>query len=129
MKEGKFTKIAIFLIIVGLAAAAVLWQVYNRQLIARDSRRKADLAAVQNRIETHKKDYGRYPEDTKLPPDPVAQLHYVYRLSKDGSGYQLFARLENTKDPEILPGLPADCGVSCNYGLASPNIKLTETLW
>lgn len=63
----------------------------------------------------------------QLPSDPTSGINYFY--SSDGSSYQIYARLENTLDqsvpvdaddePQVYSGL--DCGLSCNYGVSSPN--------
>ena len=63
-----------------------------------------------------------------IPKDPNAQFYYFYKSSADGGKYQLFARLENTQDPTIVGGLSINCGVTCNFGLASPNVKVTDSI-
>jgi type II secretion system protein G len=66
--------------------------------------------------------------EQKVPADPSRTLTYFYKTSSDASRYQIFARLENTKDPMILTGLNVDCGVTCNYGVSSPNVQVTDSL-
>ncbi|MCL4360232.1 hypothetical protein M1555_03200 [Patescibacteria group bacterium] len=62
----------------------------------------------------------------KLPSDPAAGDHYYYR--KSGSGYQLYAALENTNDADYHAGGYAgtNCAGSgtllCTYGIASTNL-------
>lgn len=63
----------------------------------------------------------------KDPKDPG--FSYFYKTSIDGSKYQLFARLENSNDPDIISGLSTSCGSDvCNFGLTSPNTNLTESI-
>jgi type II secretion system protein G len=76
-----------------------------------------------------------------LPEDPITGQNYYYRTvtvnSVPNQGFQLFAKLENTQDPECLGGncgthsdLPSgvSCGGTgtCNYAVTSPNTTPTE---
>lgn len=61
--------------------------------------------------------------------DPKSGFSYRYRVSGDLSKYQLFARLENENDPDIVSGLTLTCGSqTCNYGVSSPNTDITESI-
>lgn len=80
-----------------------------------------------------------------LPKDPSTGQNFYYIPLTVGSanqGFQLFARLENTQDPNCLPGSdgtpncanPADiptgvsCGTSpCNFSITSSNTTPTST--
>jgi prepilin-type N-terminal cleavage/methylation domain-containing protein len=76
-----------------------------------------------------------------VPADPSDGFSYYYRPvtvnSKPNQGYQLYARLENTKDRSCilgscgsLPSLPADVscgtGVKCNYAVTSKGVAATQ---
>ncbi len=62
----------------------------------------------------------------RFPADPSPNQRYYY-VSAAGTQFQLYARLENDQDPQIIapaaPGTSCGTGVSCNYGSASPNAK------
>jgi type II secretion system protein G len=70
-----------------------------------------------------------------VPKDPTAATSYVYRIVPGSANqkFQLFARLENSQDPQCLGG---DCSAStvsyacgtktCNFAITSPNTKATE---
>ena len=70
----------------------------------------------------------------KIPADPTLGLSYYYDTVIDGSKnskFQIYARLENTKDLDVQKdgaGTPQvyedlNCGTKeCNYGLSSTNI-------
>lgn len=61
----------------------------------------------------------------KLPVDPTSERTYYYE--KSGSGYRLYARLENVQDSSIPTGGSKEyaktcgTGVQCNYVITSPN--------
>jgi prepilin-type N-terminal cleavage/methylation domain-containing protein len=73
----------------------------------------------------------------KLPTDPTAGLSFYYdAIPAAGlnSKFQLYARLENTKDPDVpkdgnnnpLVYSGLNCGAKlCNYGISSSNISPT----
>lgn len=63
----------------------------------------------------------------KDPKDPG--FSYFYNVASDGSKFKLFARLENSNDPDITSGLSATCGSqNCNFGVTSTNTNLTESI-
>lgn len=70
-----------------------------------------------------------------VPKDPTGSAHYFYRIVPGSSNqkFQLFAYLENTQDPQCLPGgcttppVSYSCGTkTCNFSITSPNTKATE---
>lgn len=76
-----------------------------------------------------------------LPKDPSSGENYYYRSVTVGSvpnqGFQLFAKLENSQDPECIGGncgnhtdipVEVDCGgtTSCNFAITSPNVTPAE---
>ncbi len=62
----------------------------------------------------------------KLPKEPKGDWKYYYKSSGSNS-YQLYARLENTDDPEYVSAgfgtTPPECssGLLCTYGISSSN--------
>lgn len=59
---------------------------------------------------------------SKVPGDPVASPNYCYW--SDTSSFRLYAKLENAKDPEILPvDATKSCGADYNLGVSSSNTK------
>ena len=111
--------IAILTAIGILTYAAVLKQ-------GRDSKRQADLKAIQSALEQYRADSIGYPESitfgstlvnngktylNQVPNDPLSGQSYCYQLT--GSAYELFANLENS-----APG-----GGNCNS--ATYNFKVT----
>lgn len=79
-----------------------------------------------------------------LPEDPTSSQNYVYRVpGGDTQKFQLYAHLENTRDPNCLPdaigGEPdcetpdlgeveteVDCGEICNFSVTSANAAPTD---
>jgi prepilin-type N-terminal cleavage/methylation domain-containing protein len=73
----------------------------------------------------------------KLPQDPT-RYRYFYDASDDGISYQIYARLENSKDPVLAKGeggtvlfySNTSCsatGEKCNYGISSTNVPVEST--
>lgn len=64
-----------------------------------------------------------------MPDDPTTNASYLYRIVPGSSNqkFQLFARLENTNDPEIIT-TTYSCGSIglCNMGITSSNTNATE---
>lgn len=70
-----------------------------------------------------------------LPSDPATNQTYYYRVvdSPTNQKFQLFARLENSKDPDCINNNCVNpvtylCGTSatCNFSITSPNTTPTE---
>ena len=69
-----------------------------------------------------------------LPVDPVNNQTYFYRIvpSSANQKYQIFARLENSKDRSCLggdcdnPPVAYSCGGACNFAVTSANATATE---
>lgn len=64
-----------------------------------------------------------------LPADPSTNYNYVYRLVSSSSNqkYQLFARLENTHDPDLVTTTQScGSGTTCNFGITSSNANLSD---
>ncbi len=73
----------------------------------------------------------------KVPSDPWGAQYYFYRIvsTSGNKKFQVFAHLENTKDPACLngdcanPGVTYSCGVgtrTCNFAITSANTGPTE---
>ena len=63
----------------------------------------------------------------ELPADPSTKQNYVYRLVSNQK-FQLFTKLENTKDKDIISTV-YNCGTganSCNYAVTSSNTAPSE---
>jgi len=131
---------------------------------SRDSRRKADLSQIVKALETYYNDTGTYPTSvggkisnlawgstwsvgsvvymSKLPKDPYGPTSYWYESPPPAGtvGYVLFARIENTDDPDVPHDTDGNaqkyqdyiCGASnCNYSVllvpgASPSLTLID---
>lgn len=129
MRKNKSLSYFLFVsIIVGIVALFVLQHIRINGVIARDMKRKQDLEMVQKSLERYYAEHSEYPSRVSLPQDPIKQLSYSYRTSKDHQKYKLFARLENIRDADRILGLDADCGVPCTYGVTSAGTTLNETL-
>jgi general secretion pathway protein G len=157
-------EILVAIAIIGVIAASTLAIIDPLAQIrkAHDAQRKSDLGQVQRALEIYYQDKGFYPDSTgsyeimdgassttfswgnewklngmtymsKLPKDRGSSK-YVYKVSSDKQGYQLYASLERGKrDPQVCdtadnvcPGMsstPTACGGSCNYGVASTNMS------
>ena len=110
------------------------------QMKSRDAERKADLGQVQRALEMYFNDKNRYPSSLdltqdnsglidenetvymkELPTDPVGNPEYCYQTNEVGTSYQIYAKLENSQDPDL--GGPYTCSGSSayNYGVASSN--------
>ena len=71
-----------------------------------------------------------------MPKDGSTGANYYYRIVDPPTNqkFQIFAYLENTKDPDcinsncIAPGVTYSCGVgkTCNFAVTSPNTNATE---
>ena len=68
----------------------------------------------------------------KLQEDPSSG-NYFYRSFDNGQKYQLYARLENPNDPDLISDLPEitdplpDCGNNdCNFAITSTNTTPSE---
>ena len=126
-----------------------------------DAARKSDLNQISKALEAYQADFGLYPAsqtnfiagcgdgtaacswggqfnlDTgkiympQLPAEIRSAYFYVYLASTDRKKYQLFANLENTKDPSVISTLSVICSTNndvCNYGISSSNTTISEDL-
>ena len=114
------------------------------QMRGRDGARKSDLKQISSALELYYTDYNKYPDilpawgseftDGKtvyfktLPKDPSASQSYLYRVVDPGPNqkYQLFARIENTQDKDLVV-VNHMCGSkACNFAITSSNTNATE---
>lgn len=112
---------------------------------ARDSKRKADLAAIQSALEMYRNDCLTYPASLPvsgsftgtgasatcsvnniylktIPTDPKSAL-YAYSYAVQGSGYGLCAHMENPPtSPCAVSNCGSNCGAgqTCNYAICNP---------
>jgi len=138
-------ELLIVIAILGLLATIGLVSFRSSQIKGRDTQRKSDLGQIQRALEMYYNDYGSYPaalpggggswqdakgtlymkEVPKDPKDPAQK--YLYQQKTNGTGYALYATLENTNDSCFKTGLCKDyeisCGnANCNYAVSSANI-------
>jgi general secretion pathway protein G len=163
-KQG-FTLMEILIVIVllGFLITAGVSSYTSSLKKSRDTKRKGDLRQIATSLEAYNNDVGGYPLGDAgtgrivgcdgnpcewgsafqnastmymvlLPPDASSSQQYFY--VSDGSYFQLYTRLENTKDSDIPdssgdPGVyqNTDCSADssslyCNYGIASSNVAV-----
>lgn len=151
-------EILVVMVILGVLVSVAAGSFISSQQKGRDTRRKHDLGQIANALEAYYNDKGQYPtssggvmygcgaegacawgevfQDEKgtvymvqLPDDPRGRDYY-YEAASDGSSYQLYAFLENTRDIAITKDESGDplsytgtsCGATaCNYGISSAN--------
>jgi general secretion pathway protein G len=141
--QAGFTLLEMMIVMAIIAIlTSVLWSNFATSLAkGRDSRRKQDLELIVKALELYYNDNKAYPTSLpdagtafthpqnssviympKVPSDPAyPNAIYCYPTTAAGSYYQLYANLENTKDPKIIPTVACD-GVNYNYGISSPNV-------
>jgi general secretion pathway protein G len=154
-KTSGFTLVELLIAIVIISVLAVIGinNFISSQMKSRDAQRKNDLSQIAKSLEMDYNDKGRYPDaeaglilnlawgssftDTtvtngaiympKLPQVPGGGSYY-YTIEPSGTGYKIYANLENTKDravnPVLYPGTDCGSGVECNFGMASSNLTL-----
>ncbi len=64
----------------------------------------------------------------QLPSDPTSNRSYYYDSLENNTKFQLYARLENERDPNLITITNPECGtgIICNYGISSSNISPEE---
>ena len=144
IKRG-FTLIELLIVmaILGILATVGFGNFMQSRVKAKDIARKQDLQTIAKSLEAYANDKRSYPNtgtlvwgsafsDTtvtpatiyasRLPTDPGG---YSYLYEKSGSGYYLYAYLENSQDSAIQVGgySGKSCGSqTCNYRIASSNL-------
>jgi general secretion pathway protein G len=160
-KKNGFTlmELLIVMVLLGFLITAGVTSYTSSMKKSRDTKRKNDLRQIAVSLEAYNNDVGRYPLGdgngavvgcdgvaciwgdafqnantmymVSLPGDASGAQRYFY--VSDGSYFQLYTRLENTKDSDIPQQgerprafSDIDCGESgssiyCNYGVASSN--------
>lgn len=157
-EDAGFTLVELLVVIVilGLLATVGIGSFSSAQMKSRDARRKADIKSTQNALEIYFSDKGQYPlgdglgnmlgcgneqvcgwggawiDDNgtmymqQLPEDPKdGEYFYI----SDGEYYQIYAHLENERDPDAAgvysnPGENSCAEGGCNYGKSSTNVEL-----
>jgi len=139
-------ELLVVMVILGLLATIGLVSFRGVQMKGRDTQRKNDLGQIQRALEMYYNDNGNYPaalpggggswQDAKgtlymkeVPKDPKDPVNiYLYQQENNGTGYALYATLENTRDICFNPGGACKdygftCGnTNCNYAVSSANI-------
>jgi prepilin-type N-terminal cleavage/methylation domain-containing protein len=163
-KKG-FTLMELLIVIVllGFLVTAGVASYSSSLTKSRDTKRKNDLRQIAITLEAYNNDIGSYPLGDSngsivgcngsacpwggafqnattlymvtLPGDAKSTQRYFY-VSPDGTYFQLYTRLENTKDsdiprlgdkPRAFNGVYCDNpagSLNCNYGVASSNIQV-----
>lgn len=147
--QRAFTLIELLVVmaILGILATVGIGNFMTAQMKSRDARRKSDLEQIQKGLEMYMADHGTYPpsatgrintgtsldwtsnptfSDTKgtvymqaLPSDPSGKYQYCYVST--GTTYQLYAMLENGRDPGINGTHSCGGESAYNYGVSSSN--------
>jgi type II secretion system protein G len=143
-KRKGFTLIELLVVIsiIGILTIISLASFVNAQIKARDAQRKSDLEQVSKALMLYYSDTGTFPSEVdfifgnedpgfvggtviymrKTPLDPKNTSIYTYKYKTNGSSFNLFANLENTKDSQCNGHYTiVGVGTSYCYGLASPN--------
>lgn len=144
-KKG-FTLVELLIVmsIIGVLATIVIGSFASSQMRGRDAQRKSDLKQISSSLEIYYNDHGKYPDalpawgseftDGKtsyfktLPGDPSNGYNYFYRVvdSPTNQKFQIYARLENTEDKQLIV-TSYQCGSkNCNFALTSANTKPNE---
>lgn len=140
-------ELLVVMAILGILVTLVAGGYRSAQFRGRDAQRKSDLKQVASALELYYSDYGRYPDPgtlpaegeeftdgktvyfKQMPADPVSSQSYYYRVFPTPSNqkFQLFARLENTQDQDIITTpTPYSCGTgNCNFAITSANTNPT----
>lgn len=126
-----FTLIEILVVIaiIGILFTIGLTSYLTAQKQTRDTRRKTDLLAIQQALETYRSEYGAYPDLASwegalkptfisvIPQDPKAgSYRYVPLGAVQISAYSLCATLEIAPDTPVL----TNCAYPENYEVLSP---------
>lgn len=139
-----FTLIELLVVIsiLGVLVTIGLVSFRGSQARGRDAQRKSDLKQISAALELYYSDYSRYPDSLSwgteftdgktiymkvLPKDPVSTQTYLYRVLESNQKFQLYARLENLEDKNIIT-TAYNCGGSaiCNFALTSTNTTPSE---
>ena len=145
-----FTLIELLVVIaiLGILATIGLSNFQTARIKALDAQRKSDLATVAKSLEAYVNDHQAYPPSNgsneiecqgttvcawgtpftdgattytaALPTDPSG---YTYQYISTGTGFTLYAYLQNDKDPAVNTNITQSCGAAtCNYKVTSSNI-------
>ena len=150
-------EILVVIVILGILVGIATMNIKINLIKSRDAARKSDLSSIQKALELYQNDHGVYPagddgritdddgtpiawgavfqdsNDTiymnELPLDPIINPGYCYQNKNNSvTNYQIYAKLENTKDKACLT---ANCATTktCNsepkynFGVSSSNIS------
>ena len=135
-----FTLIEVIMAVAIVAILAILViGTFTRQIVkGNDAKRKANLDRIKVAVEEYEKDKNCYPLTVtcptdagigsylkNVPCDPVTGTPYFYEpepLKTCPSWFRMYAGLQNTDDPSLLPGIGP--GGAYNYYVSSPNASI-----
>jgi len=138
-KSRGFTLVEILVVVAIVALLLILgFWAFSKQLAkGRDARRKADINRIQVAVEEYEKDHNCYPPPNlvvcvpgtglqpylkQIPCDLRTGASYLYDYDTTTAcarWYRVFAKLENTSDPDYTAGIGSDGTYS--YVQSSPN--------
>ncbi len=138
-KSKAFTLIEILVVVTIIALLLILgfWAATKQISKSRDARRKADINRIQVAVEEYEKDHNCYPPPNlvvcvpgtglqpylkQIPCDPRTGASYLYDYDPStacSKWYRIYARLENTSDPDYTASIGPDSTYS--YVQSSPN--------
>jgi len=147
MNKKGFTLIELLVVIaiIGVLAGFLMANFVGVRQRARDGVRKSDLRQIQAALELYRSDKGSYPATSdfpscgsqfddkgstpivymkKVPCDPTNTDKYVYTYSPSGSGYNLYACLENVNDSQ--KDLPNNNSSYCSGGSSNWSYTLSN---
>lgn len=152
-------EILVVMLLIAILATIGAGSFISSQQKGRDSRRKSDLKQISIGLEAYFNDTGTYPTSSaqgeiigcaggtvcswggefsdavgtvymvQIPEDPSRNMDYYY-YSPTGEWYQIYTRLENVYDRDVVTDVnevplvygATVCGsFTCNYGIASVN--------
>lgn len=141
-QQSAFTllELIIAMAIVAILSGALWGNFFTSITKGRDSRRKQDLDTIAKALELYYTDNRAYPTAfpgvgtpfvnpnnaqvvylQKTPSDPAyPNATYCYPTIAAGTFFKMYANLENTSDPKIIPTISCG-GVNYNYGVSSAN--------
>ncbi|QQG41115.1 MAG: prepilin-type N-terminal cleavage/methylation domain-containing protein [Candidatus Levyibacteriota bacterium] len=143
MKKG-FTliELLVVIVIIGILTTLLMANFIGIRQRARDGQRKSNLRQIQAALEIYRADLGSYPSSLpacnnafvggsppatyiqKIPCDPLNTGKYVYTYVQAGSGtgYNLYACLENVNDNDKdLNNNTTYCDGSTNWSITFTN--------
>ena len=136
-KAFTLVELLVVISIIGILVSIVAGGFRSSQARSRDAQRKSDLRQIANSLELYFSDHNNYPNEPlpwgaeftdgntvyfkQLPDDPVSAQDYYYRVFDGNQKFQLFAKLENGQDKDLISLPYNNCGGTCNFSITSTN--------